>query len=355
VSLTIPALNVDSNLITNPLKTGPWNLTDLKDVNPNGCKVLSTFSCGGGSTMGYKLAGYDVLGCVEIDPKMLAIYKKNHNPKYTYLMGVQEFKKIPDEELPREFFELDILDGSPPCSSFSMAGSREKKWGSAHHFREGQAKQNLDDLFFEFIDLAKKLQPKVVIAENVKGLIQGNAKGYVKQIFKVFKEAGYSTQLFLLNASRMGVPQRRERTFFIANKLRKAIKLSFNEDEIVLKDAIQENSPESDTKLGAQYADFWEKMRVGQKGLGKRFSVVKLNPNAPANTMSAQNWHVFHWAEKRSISSIESLSIQSFPLDYKMKKKSARGVGYICGMSVPPFMMQRVADQVYKQLLAIAP
>jgi DNA (cytosine-5)-methyltransferase 1 len=50
---------------------------------------------------------------------------------------------------------LDILDGSPPCSSFSMAGNREKDWGKEKKFREGQAEQVLDNLFFDFIDLQK--------------------------------------------------------------------------------------------------------------------------------------------------------------------------------------------------------
>ena len=63
-----------------------------------------------------------------------------------------------------------------------MAGNREKDWGKEKVFREGQEKQRLDDLFFDYIKLAKKLQPKVVIAENVKGMLQGNAKAYVKKI-----------------------------------------------------------------------------------------------------------------------------------------------------------------------------
>ncbi len=183
------------------LKTGPWNLTDVKNISKNGKTVFSCFHCGGGSTMGYKLAGYDVLGGVEIDPEMMKIYRANHNPKHSYLMGVEDFNKIDNIDLPSELFELDILDGSPPCSSFSMAGSREKQWGEKKKFREGQSHQILDDLFFHFIETANKLKPKIVIAENVKGLIQGKAKGYVKQIFKAFDEAGYTTQLFLLNAA----------------------------------------------------------------------------------------------------------------------------------------------------------
>ena len=149
-------------------KTGHWNLSDLKDIPGNGYKVFSCFHCGGGSTMGYKLSGFDVLGGIEIDPEMMKVYKTNHDPKHSFLMGVQDFNKIQRENIPKELFDLDILDGSPPCSSFSSAGSREKSWGKNKKFREGQSVQVLDDLFFHFIETARILQPKIVVAENVK-------------------------------------------------------------------------------------------------------------------------------------------------------------------------------------------
>jgi len=340
-------------VIENPLRTGPWNLTDLKDVKPNGLKVFSCFHCGGGSTMGYKLAGFEVLGGVEIDPEMSKIYVKNHNPKYEYLMGVQKFKNIPDEELPKELFDLDILDGSPPCSSFSMAGSREKKWGTKKKFREGQAEQVLDDLFFDFIGIAKKLQPKVVVAENVKGLIQGAARGYVKQIFKQFREAGYSCQLFLLNSAAMGVPQRRERTFFVANRIgAEKLRLEFGEPIISVSHAISNCKKAWTPKLRKSLADYWHLIEPGKSVAsvnqsGNDFGRVKLHPDKPANTQIA-DLPAMHWSEKRHLNIDESIKIQSFPDDFRVEEKKAH---YICGMSVPPFMMQRVADQIYKQWL----
>ena len=110
---------------------------------------------------GYKLAGFDVIGCNEIDPKMMEAYRVNHNPKYSFLEPIQTFKLRDD--LPEELYNLDILDGSPPCSSFSMAGNREKDWGKEKKFKEGQAKQVLDDLFFDFIDLAKNYNLKLLL------------------------------------------------------------------------------------------------------------------------------------------------------------------------------------------------
>ena len=195
-----------------------WYIEDLKTRPKNGCNVFSCFSCGGGSSMGYKLAGYTVLGNCEIDPDMMKIYEANNHPEYSFLMDIRDFVKLPDEEIPEKLKHLDVLDGSPPCSVFSMAGSREDGWNVEKTFREGQAKQRLDDLFFYFIEVAQKLQPKVVIAENVKGLITGNAKGWVNKIVKAFDDAGYVVQIFLFNASRMGVPQKRERVFFIAHR-----------------------------------------------------------------------------------------------------------------------------------------
>ena len=193
-----------------------WNLADgypSANIQKNEYNVFGTFICGGGSTMGYKLAGFNHLGGVEIDPPIADVYKTNHKPKHLYNLDIREFNKLID--LPTELFNLDILDGSPPCSTFSMAGSREKAWGKEKVFREGQAKQSLDDLVFVYCDTIIKLQPKVFLLENVKGIIQGNAKVYSKNIVKKMTDAGYNVQVFCLNAASMGLPQKRERVFFI--------------------------------------------------------------------------------------------------------------------------------------------
>jgi len=337
------------------LRTGPWNLTDLKDVEKNGLKVFSCFHCGGGSTMGYKLAGYDVLGGVEIDPEMMQIYRANHNPKYSFLMGVEAFNKLPKEKIPDELFDLDILDGSPPCSSFSMAGSREKAWGEKKKFREGQADQVLDDLFFHFIQTAAILRPKVVVAENVKGLIIGKAKGYVKQIFQAFNLSGYDVQLFLLNSAFMGVPQKRERTFFIAR--RKDLKLSmvrfnFNEKTISAESVL--NGLDSEMiELSDSYKFFWKLCKIGASfstvhPKGSYFGTYKLNPKQPVNTIIASTGSALtHWEKPMRLAGKQISRLQTFPDDYNFLNQESK---YICGMSVPPYMTHRIADQIAKQM-----
>jgi len=321
-----------------------WKLSEANFTKDKG-KVFSCFACGGGSTMGYKLAGFDVIGHNDIDPKMVEVYKENHKPKYSYLESITTFAKRKD--LPKELYELDILDGSPPCSSFSMAGNREKDWGKEKKFREGQELQVLDTLFFDFIDLAKELKPKVVVAENVKGLLLGNAKDYVIKIYEAFEKAGYTCQHFLLNASKMGVPQRRERVFFIA--LRKdlapkfmesvdmftelpKIELNFNEKEIPIKE-FAKGIPKKDTQ---NYSE-------------DRFGDVMLDLNRASNTIATDINR--YWLDENTLIDKKTVHlIGSYPTDYNHLSHS--NPQYLIGMSVPPLMTGKIAEQIYKQWLS---
>jgi len=341
-----------------------WNLKDAVFTKDKG-KVFSCFACGGGSTMGYKLSGFDVLGCNEIDPKMIEAYKANHNPKYAYLEPIQTFKNRKD--LPKELYELDILDGSPPCSSFSMAGNREKDWGKDKVFREGQAMQVLDTLFFDFIDLAKELKPKVVVAENVKGLLMGAAKSYVIAIYKAFDEAGYTCQHFLLDASKMGVPQRRERVFFIA--LRKdlapkfmeqkdmftflpKLEMNFNENEIPFKDFILFNENEENEKMTPCLLNEYDNIKEGEQSK-KYFQFSKINRNKVASTITTSQSKSgacqVHPYIKRFFNNNELCLIGSYPLDYNFLKLK---YSYLIGMSVPPVMTAQIASNIYEQWLS---
>lgn len=302
--------------------------------------------------MGYKLAGYDMLGCNEIDPEMIGAYRKNHNPKYSFLAPIQEFKNSKD--FPEELMHLDILDGSPPCSSFSMSGSREKKWGVKKKFREGQAEQVLDDLFFDFLDLAERLQPKVIVAENVKGMLLGNAKSYVKKITKRFRDIGYSVQLFLLNAATMGVPQKRERVFFIANRMGWGkLQMKFDEPAIPFK----EYKSSVGLALTEETKKIWEKRKPSDRSLGciherisgkaKRFSAKLINENkvCPTVVASADSLPIRMDYPNR-INEHDLKCIGSYPQDYQFPKCGAQ---YLIGMSVPPVMTAQIAHQIWRQ------
>lgn len=330
-----------------------WFLKDgypAQGIEKHGLKVFGTFICGGGSTMGYKLAGYNHLGGVEIDPQVADVYKLNHNPKYLFVDDIREFADRSD--YPQELYNLDILDGSPPCSSFSMAGNREKDWGKEKVFREGQAKQRLDDLFFDYIKLAKKLQPKVVIAENVKGLIQGNAKSYVRKIKKGFEDAGFKVQLFLLNAASMGVPQKRERVFFICQRkdLRlKPLILEFDEKPILFGNVI-DNSENKKDLTDVQF-DLWlrqkqkDKTLADVRGQANGFTDNLISNNDLCPTITSGGKFLLK-SSPRWFNKSEYCSCGTYPQDYIFKEIKPQ---YLIGMSVPPVMTAQIAHQIYLQ------
>ena len=330
-----------------------WN---LKDLNPDkDVKVLTTFSCGGGSSMGYKRAGFHVIGNVEIDPKINAMYVRNHHPKYNFNMDLRKFNELTD--IPEELYHLDILDGSPPCTVFSTAGKREDGWGVKKKFREGQAAQTLDDLFFVFLDTVEKLKPKVVCAENVPGLLTGNAKGYVNQILKRFKELGYDVQIFKLNAARMDCPTARHRVFFIANRMGyPKLKLDFHYDAIPFMEVRAEHGIAADSSNvikqfvdraipGERCAEEVYKRLTG-KG-NKYFTDIIVNDRDVAQTITSSG-SFWRMADRRKFCKEDFRNVQTFPQDYDFCGNDPQ---YVCGMSVPPNMEANIAVEVYEQWL----
>lgn len=287
--------------------------------------------------MGYKRAGCTIVAANDIDPEMAWHYKHNLKPPSYYLCPIGDLLK---KDLPDELFNLDILDGSPPCSTFSMAGSREKAWGKNKKFREGQATQVLSDLFFDYLNLVERLQPRVAIAENVKGMILGNAKGYTKLVMAQFKEIGYRVQLFLLNAADCGVPQRRERVFFCAVRediKAKPLELKPQHRWISAGEATEDLralTPEElrDTNPAPNDSKWWPKTKQGEtyadavERAGKTrslFQHYKQDSATPSNTLSANSALFTHWNECRRLTYREWKRLGSFPDDYHAQTRSA--------------------------------
>lgn len=341
-----------------------WKLADgypAKGIEPHNSKVFGTFICGGGSSMGYKLAGYHHLGGVELDPKVADTYELNHHPEHLYRMDIREFNKL--EDLPEDLYLLDLLEGSPPCTTFSISGQREKTWGKEKKFREGLAKQTLDDLVFVYCDTILKLKPKCFLLENVKGIITGNARSYCKRIVDKLTDGGYVVQVFCLNAATLGVPQKRERVFFIGHKkefrLPKLV-LAFNEEPItfgVIKDLESEREP-----LNEREQTTWDAREYGDGDFGDVNQRVKGKPtffnsqflydDQVPRTLNAKNGSMkdfYHFDRPMRISEKEILRMSTFPMDYQSPYVK---VGYLCGMSVPPVMTAQVAYQIYKQWIS---
>jgi len=328
-----------------------WRLTDPLVVPYHGSKVFGTFVCGGGSTMGYKLAGYHHLGGVELIEKYADLYRHNHHPELFYLEDMRLFNQRTD--LPDELYQLDLLDGSPPCAAFSMAGAREKIWGKLSDY-EG-VMQVKDDLVYVYCDTIKKLKPKIFLLENVSGLMKGNARIYLRNIVDTLS-VDYEVQAFLLYAASMGIPQMRNRVFIIGR--RKELKLPKLELEF--------DCPQVNFDITKKYWNegvlFNPQSSVYKKWLSidgygqpheKNFSLIKVSPDKPANTITESATHknaygVVHHLYPRNLNREEIRLCSTFPLDYDFLHYDYG----VMGRSVLPVMMANISNQIYLQLLA---
>jgi DNA (cytosine-5)-methyltransferase 1 len=323
-------------------------------------EVVSLFAGGGGSSTGYRMAGGKVLAVNEFIPEAINTYQANW-PTTKILAG--DVRKLTAEQIldaiERQVGELDILDGSPPCSAFSTAGSREKGWGKTKKYSDAE-QSNVEDLFFEYIRILRGIQPKVFIAENVSGLAKGTAKGYLNEIMRELRASGYQVSCRILNAKWLGIPQSRPRTIFVG--VRNDIwKQSYKDNMhpapqssiVTLQDAFDgigfSDSDRIETDL-SRYA-IYNLLKQTPEGSAHpiRFGLKKCPRNGvafciTATTGSTGAANPYHW-DNRAFTVSEVKRIMSIPDDYVLTGNYQKQVERL-GRMVAPFMMKAVAENL---------
>lgn len=171
-------------------------------------KVLDVFAGVGGLSWGFAQAGFEVVGGIDVWGKALKVFKKVH-PEARVIEA--DVTTLSSNDLIREFKNVDVVVGGPPCQAFSTIGKRA-----------------LDDprakLVKEFIKVVKIFKPQVFVFENVKGFVSFAKGKLLKELLDKFEELGYYVDYGLLNAADFGAPQNRER-FIVVGSLSKPIKL----------------------------------------------------------------------------------------------------------------------------------
>jgi DNA (cytosine-5)-methyltransferase 1 len=322
--------------------------------------VISLFSGIGGSTLGYKMAGFKSLAAVEFLTYQANNYLLNNPETKMYEADIRSLspEKVL-EDVGLKVGELDLLDGSPPCASFSLSGSRQDGWSKVKAY--SGKKQRTDDLFFEYIRFLKYIQPKMFIAENVSGLVKGVAKGYFKMILSGLKDCGYVVRCKVMNAKYYGVPQSRERLIFVGvrNDIKKEFKFPEPSKKIIscgecLADLEQteEDIAESRIREDMSIYPMLLGLKPGQQH-PKRFNLMKQHPNQPCHTITQTGKGlgsacIHHW-DNRAFTIKELKRICSFPDDFKIQGRYRdRYEGF--GRAVPPKMMYALALQALKVL-----
>lgn len=369
----------------------PYMLEDVINAsNQKKFNVISTFAGGGGSSTGYRLAGGNILCINEFVEEARNTYRDNY-PNTPIL---------PDDikELSGKDFldvaglspgELDILDGSPPCSAFSISGTVARKgkpsegWGKTKNYSDGKKVTNIEDLFFEFLRVANDIRPKIIIGENVAGLTIGESKIYFKKIKNTFEEIGYDVTAKVLDSRYFGISQTRQRVFFIGlrNDITEASGYNFLTVGNIFPEPSKEVIPLKDAFIGLKYDEdvlenlrerfmktsYWataEKMPINPDRIEtgsdyhpkqhyfnlKRTSQYLPSPTITATGAQDSSAGAFHWSEPRKFTLDELKRIMSLPDDFKLTGRWNQRAERI-GRMVPPLMMKALAESVYENVL----
>lgn len=366
------------------MKYQKYNLQDVHDASKqNKFNVISTFAGGGGSSTGYRLAG----------GKILCINEFVQEARNTYSENYPDTPILPDDikELTGQHLldaagikagEVDILDGSPPCSAFSVAGAmvqggHSKGFKQTKKYSDGKKIENIEDLFFEFLRVAEEIKPKVIVGENVAGLTMGEAKQYYYKITNEFEKIGYDVSSMVLDSSHYGVPQTRKRLIFIGVRedVTTAIGLTFMNIAGVFPEKFSEAITCGDAFSDLQYDKEEIKMLTEKFSKGSHFETASKMPKDPDKVLTGCDYHpkghhfnmkrisrhkpaptitasggCIHWEEMRKLALCETQRAMSLPDDFKLtgkwEQKSER-----MGRMVPPLMMKAIADSIYEKVL----
>lgn len=328
---------------------------------PDASTVVSCFAGGGGSSLGYHMAGYRELLATDWDANAISTLRQNF-PELAVWQG--DIAQLTVNEVRRRtglcVGELDVLDGSPPCQGFSTAGKR--------HLADPR-----NALFRDFVRLLDGLQPRGFVMENVAGMVKGKMRLVFVECLTALQSCGYQVSARVLNAMYFGVPQHRQRLIVIGvrndlvilpthprpttppHPIREAL------DAVAMlpgSDNFTSNLPSLDDR----YGQLWSRVRHGGDAadvLGTGFSsCVKPHPDRPSPTLpKTQTGRGFativHPYEPRALTIPEAALISSYPPGYQFLGSYAEQWARI-GNSVPPLFMRAIADHIRTELLPMA-
>lgn len=321
-----------------PLYSVP-SMMEIQALPWNGFNVISLFSGCGGSCLGFRMAGFRVLWANEFVEAARDTYRANSET----LLDARDIRTVQPEEILAATGlkpgELHVLEGSPPCASFSTAGVRERDWAKVKKYSD--TVQRSDDLFHEYARILRGLMPQAFVAENVSGLVKGVAKGYFIEILTALKSCGYRVKAKVLDAQWLGVPQARQRVIFMGVR-----------EDLGREPAYPEPLP---YRFSVRDALPWiTDCTTRAHGFTKS---TDLSPQKPAPTLTTSqgvgyggHQVIAAEAESRKFTIDELKRICAFPDDFVLTGTYAQQWERL-GRAVPPLMMRAVASALRDKVL----
>lgn len=338
-------------------------------MNKKSCKKsIELFAGAGGLALGLEKAGFDHIALVEIDKNASATLKANRK---NWNVICEDVEKVASRDIEKEFSikkgDLDLLSGGAPCQSFSYAGKR----------------LGLNDIrgtmFYHYATFLHKLQPKMFLFENVKGLLTHDKGKTYKTILNIFKDEGYQVQYKVLNAWDYGVPQKRERliTVGIRNDLIDKIKYEFpseHKKKLIMKDVKLDKNPSRDEcefysdykksvfelvppggywkdinqKIAKEYMKSCYYMGGGRTGILRRIGLDEPSLTVLTSPGMKQTDRC-HPIEVRPFSYRENARIQTFPDNWRFCGKLSDKYKQV-GNAVPVNLAKDIGKSIMKAL-----
>lgn len=315
--------------------------------------VISTFAGCGGSSLGYKMAGFDVRLAVEFDKDAITTYRRNFPKTPIWETDIADLSPEKAMEMAHvKPGELDVLDGSPPCQGFSTAGKR----------RINDARNSL---FKEYARLLQTIQPRAMVMENVSGLVKGKMRLVFRDILLELGQCGYDVKARILNTKWHGVPQSRARVIFIGirNDLNTKPEHPHPTTKPMTCGEALEGIDAKGPRLSEKVMSLMKATKPGKSAchtLQKRggwtkaryFNMMRLDQRRPSPTI-LKMWAlgasgIVHWDGEHMLSADAVKRLGSFPDDFDLGdwKETVKRVGN----SVPPLFMKAIAGKVKETL-----
>jgi DNA (cytosine-5)-methyltransferase 1 len=341
-------------------------------------KIIDLFSGVGGLSQGFEWNGFEPVVAIDFWDDAIKTYNHNRKDKVGISMDVTQFN---DELLPNILKEhkIDGIIGGPPCQGFSTArlSNATEKIGKINDSR--------NHLYLEFFRTVNIVRPKFFLIENVRGLVSANKGAFVTDIIERFGEIGYNVSYKILNASDYGVPQNRQRVFFVGlldGKFEFPEKLDYKvSTKEAIKDLIQSNEDNVQKYSTPSKNEYQKLMRNGKKTIKNHevtihneqtTNVISMVPNGgnikslppeywnirkynkafqrmnselPSNTIDTGHRNYFHYKANRIPTARESARIQSFPDSFEFL--GTKGSQYKqVGNAVPPLLAKVLAEKI---------
>ena len=336
-------------------------------------RVLDLFCGAGGLSLGFRLAGFEIVGGVEWDKAAMETHKKNFKTKFEFCGDIRQ---ISDKRIEETIKNVDVIIGGPPCQGFSAANRYEK-----------EEEDPRNKLFFEYLRFVKKLKPKAFVIENVRQILTKD-NGYAKnRILEITEKLGYVVKVDVLLASDYGVPQDRRRAIFVG--IRKDYGVAFDFDSMEKSDRkytvfdaigdlcypnenitnnflryakdinemIANHNPKypcekvqkriSYVPQGGNWQDVPKELWDTQRNNRHSSAYKRLSFDEPSITIDTGHMNYFHPIENRTPTVRESARLQSFPDSFVFEGNQSEQLRQV-GNAVPPLMARAIAKQILK-------